>query len=296
MITYRSLSDCTWKEAVHIWNLCFEGYIVNVHFDEKRFIARLAKEELSPEYSLVAFYGEQPVGIVLNGFRQIEGKKVAWNGGTGVAKAFRGQGIGKMLIEKCLEIYREQQVDIATLEAIETNQAAIALYQKMGYVIKDTLHFYSLSQTHLNHYAPVDLPYRIQKGLGKEIARLPLWNKWTPWQTQLDSLPEAESVIVWNGQNQPIGYALFKEVTDENGKRVRTILYQCEIAPDVPDKKQLIRYLLSQVFNFHIYSQYPLKPFSCSTFNLTTDADVLEVLQEWGFQREMGQVWMERLL
>lgn len=296
MITFRSLSDCTWREAVQTLNRGFEGYVVNIRFDEQALIKHMARGDISPEYSIIAYYGGKPAGIVLNGIRRIEGKKAAWNGGTGVAKEYRGLGVGKALIEKSLEIYREHQVEIAALEAIEVNQPAIALYEKMGYAITDRLHFYSLSQTVPDGYAPEEFPYPIQRGSGREIARLPFWRKWTPWQTQLASLPEAESVIICNEQKEPVGYALFKENFDENGTRTGTVLYQCETVPDVRGRKRIVRCLLSHVFRFAESVHRQPEPYSCSTFNLMTDRDVLEVLEEWGFEKQKGQVWMERAL
>ena len=43
----------------------------------------LSWEGLSPRLSVVAFKNNEPVGIVKNGIREIDGKKVAWNCGTG---------------------------------------------------------------------------------------------------------------------------------------------------------------------------------------------------------------------
>ncbi|MBA4496265.1 GNAT family N-acetyltransferase [Paenactinomyces guangxiensis] len=293
MVTFRSLSDCTWRDAVDIWNRGFEGYAIDMTTDEKKLTAHLAKNDLSPEYSIVAFYKGEPAGIILNGIRRIEGKKVAWNGGTGVAKPFRGRGIGKGMIEKCLEIYRKHGVEVATLEALETNQPAIALYKKMGYEVKDTLHFYSLDQTHPDHYTEGKFPYRVQRGMSREIMRLPFWRKWTPWQTQLANVPEAESVIVENEQGEAVGYALFKENTDETGMRTGTVLLQCETSSGAEDQKKVIQCLLSRVFRFNEYGNQSPEKYSCSTFNLTTNKDLLQILKEWGFQKKMGQVWME---
>ncbi len=296
MITFRSLCDCSLREAVRILNRGFEGYFINLHFDEQKLIQHMARGDISPEHSMIACYRGNPAGIVLNGIRVIAGKKAAWNGGTGVAKEFRGLGVGKALIEKSLEIYRNQQVEIATLEALEVNRTAIGLYEKMGYTITDRLHFYSLSQTIPDGYEPEDFAFSIKRGMSREIARLPFRRAWTPWQTQLASLPEAESVIIMNERLKPIGYALFKENFDENVKRTGTVLYQCETAPDVQKRKRVIRCLLSHVFRFAEADSRRPEIYSCSTFNLITDRDVLEVLEEWGFERQKGQVWMERAL
>jgi GNAT superfamily N-acetyltransferase len=43
---------------------------------------------------------------VLNAVRDVDGIRIriAWNGGTAIAPAFRGQGIGRKMMERYLEI------------------------------------------------------------------------------------------------------------------------------------------------------------------------------------------------
>lgn len=43
------------------------------------------------ENSLAIYVDGEPAGFVMNGVRDVDGKKLAWNGGTGIAPVFRGQ-------------------------------------------------------------------------------------------------------------------------------------------------------------------------------------------------------------
>jgi hypothetical protein len=88
----RRLNTCTFDEAVQIWNEGFKGYFVDTTLSLDGYVARLHNEGLSPEYSLIAFRAGNPAGFLLNGIRTNGGKKVAWNGGTGVDPEFRGSG------------------------------------------------------------------------------------------------------------------------------------------------------------------------------------------------------------
>jgi [ribosomal protein S18]-alanine N-acetyltransferase len=47
--------------------------------------------------------------------------------------ALRGRGIGRVLVEKALSLCREKQVALLGLEVRVSNQAAIALYQRLGF-------------------------------------------------------------------------------------------------------------------------------------------------------------------
>lgn len=47
---------------------------------------------------------------------------------------FRGHGVGRMLVERVLEECRERGADFVSLEVRPSNQSAIALYRKLGFV------------------------------------------------------------------------------------------------------------------------------------------------------------------
>jgi len=52
-----------------------------------------------------------------------------------------------ILIEKALDLLNQQKVNIAKLEALSINQPAIKLYEKVGYIVVDTLYFLDAEET-----------------------------------------------------------------------------------------------------------------------------------------------------
>src|SRR6185436_18626630 len=114
----RRLSTCSFDDALKIWNEGFQGYFVDMTLSLDRYLSRLQREGLSPEYSLMAFSDGMPAGFLLNGIRTNAGRKVAWNGGTGVRPQLRGRGVGKALMRATVGLYQELGIQIATLEAI----------------------------------------------------------------------------------------------------------------------------------------------------------------------------------
>jgi ribosomal protein S18 acetylase RimI-like enzyme len=292
MITFRSVSDCTWREMTDIWNKGFEGYFVPLHFDEKQLNVHFAKGDISPQHSFLACYDGKPAGFILNGFRQIDGKKVAWNGGTGVKKEFRGKGVGKALIQECLSLYKEEQVDIATLEAIELNIPAIRLYEKFGYSITDNLYFYTAKN--ISDLSPTPkIDYKFIHTNNKAIRKLAIWNKWTPWQNQIINFPDdSRAVIMLDRSKNSIGYALYRDIFDDDGDKAQTVLLHCEVT-EIPNKKYLTEQLLAQVFHSPNNRD---KNYLCSTYNLLVSTHLRSVFQEWGFSKQTGQVWMQQNL
>src|SRR4026207_1760851 len=108
----RRLSTSSFEQAVQIWNEGFQGYFVDLTFSLDVYLTRLRQESLSPEHSLIAFRSGEPAGFLLNGMRNYAGRKVAWNGGTGVSPKFRGQGIGRLLVGAALELYAVEGVTL----------------------------------------------------------------------------------------------------------------------------------------------------------------------------------------
>lgn len=77
---------------------------------------------------LKALVGEQMVGFIAADIRRVE--NVAWIATIGVLPEYRRRGIGRGLLEVC-----EARLDIpiARLCVRRTNEAAIALYESLGY-------------------------------------------------------------------------------------------------------------------------------------------------------------------
>jgi GNAT superfamily N-acetyltransferase len=235
-------------EAVNLWNKSFEGYFLNMETTVNGFIARIANEGLHLENSLAVFKDSESIGLVLNGFRDIQGRKVAWNGGTGIAKEYRGQGIGKELMKRNLVLYAANGTDTATLEAITENEAAIHLYESVGYKTVDRLAV--LTNSKPIDSLPIDSDYRyaVHRGRPAQIAALPFCFHEAAWQTQWPSLLREGEALWLSHNSKPVGYALYKRAFDEQGQITSISLYQCEAEPDSPDARTITHTLLKELF------------------------------------------------
>ncbi|NQX66203.1 GNAT family N-acetyltransferase [Paenibacillus alba] len=289
-ITYRKLSEFSIEEIVRIWNLGFEGYFIRMEMTIDLLITRTVNEGISLENSLAIMVDGEPAGFVMNGFRDIGGKKLAWNGGTGIVPAFRGKGIGKALMARNLELYREQGVGTATLEALVQNEPAIRLYQQAGYEISDHLLL-------LQHTGPMidpiltqttAHPFVISRELAHDAAGLDLYRGLSAWQTQWPSIKDGESLIIRQG-SEPVGYALFKRSFDKEGNLSAITLYQCEAHPERDDAEQIYKVALSELFAPLDYAG------KRTTLNLRkSNLLLIELMEKLGFTTNFEQVLMVR--
>ena len=292
MVQIKTLSECTLEQAVEAWNKGFEGYHFDMTTTPEAFAKRMEQEGLSKELSVVAFDGQRPVGLVLNGIRQSGGRTVGWNGGTGVAVDWRKKGVGVQLMEKTLGILEEYGVEVATLEAISSNTKAIELYKKMGYEIVDELHFMKLDGEVEKKGKTGSSQYELRPADPEEIGALPIYRGDFPWQIQWQSVRDGEGVIAFNGEQEAMGYALFRKLKDEKGEHNRTVLYQCETAPDATNRPEITKLLLNSVFGDFNNS------LNRTAVNVPVKANEVtyKALKELGFKKNIAQVFMKKKL
>ncbi|WP_339290959.1 GNAT family N-acetyltransferase [Paenibacillus sp. FSL W8-0187] len=286
MITYKPLSELPIREVSELWNHSFEGYMVNASMPLDRFIARIGNDGLCMERSLACYMDGVPAGIVMNSFREEDGVKIARNGGTAIAPDFRGKGIGKNMMEKNAELYVEQGVRRAYLEAISTNAAAIRLYESVGYEIIDRLLIMTNEQPMEQQRAQnTRSPYKLVRGLAAETASVDFYRSGEVWQTDASSIKDGECVIVYEGEEQ-VGFGLFKRVFDAKGRLTAITLFRCEAAPGHPDAEAVMKTAVLEM----VQPGYACKR---SAFNIrASHQELVNVLQELGFTSSMEQVLM----
>lgn len=295
MIEIKRLTACTLEESVRAWNAGFEGYSFDATTNAASFVQRMVFEDLSPEWSIVAFQDGHPVGIVLQGIREFQGKKLAWNGGTGVAASVRGKGVGQRLIEESLAILQEEGVQLATLEAISDNQKAISLYEKMGYRVMDQLEYLSLKgsledsiETKAFQNFEESESYIVERVLSLQVTSVPFYKGMNPWQTQWQSAKEGEGIIVKDKEGHELGYAYYRRKFNAEGEHVSTTLFQCEAREGHSEAESIIFLLLKQVFGSfkdEINRVVPNLP-------LTRSKITHSVLKQIGFSPVAQQVYM----
>ena len=124
-----SILDFSSNQLAAIANVCFEEYVYPVSLTGAQFDQRFRPESLDSEASFVYSVNGQTAAIVL----------IARRGWTshlstfGVAKAFRGLGIGRRILGLTIEESRVRGDRSMILEVIESNAPAMKLYQAAGF-------------------------------------------------------------------------------------------------------------------------------------------------------------------
>ncbi|WP_410502386.1 GNAT family N-acetyltransferase [Exiguobacterium acetylicum] len=124
----------------------FQDYLIPLHFSEAEFQERIIERDGNQlEHSFVAYHGEKPVGLWLNGWKDIDGRHVMRCGGLGVSPQYRRLGIAKALYQAQLSHAKEIGMDELMLEVIQGNDPAIRLYESLHYTIVGEIGYFHLT-------------------------------------------------------------------------------------------------------------------------------------------------------
>jgi ribosomal protein S18 acetylase RimI-like enzyme len=274
----RSLGECSINELTEQWNLGFSQYFRDMTITPSAMIAKLGRWSIHPELSVAGYIEGVPAGFVLIGLHNVRGRKLAWDGGTGVNPAFRGMGLSKTLMQEAVRRARAEGAESLALETRVENEKAIRAYLGCGFKIVDTMHVMRL-EGDFEH-----LPFRVADiALKRESAeegssttatdtvtatatsiappgytsvpsRLEVVSRLTfyqeagnSWTTQWFTAASDQALIAVDPDSQPAGYAIFRKEYDQAG-RLRSIqLGHCEADPARGDAPAVIAFLLGEV-------------------------------------------------
>lgn len=143
-IRHAEPSDYKAIKAIYQQPSCYAGTLQHPYPSDLLWQKRLA-EPPEHHYSLVAEVEGHIVGQIGLGVCTSPRRKHAANFGMGVSEAYQGKGVGSALLKAIIDLaFNWLAVTRIELEVYTDNQSAIALYQKMGFVIEGTAKQYAL--------------------------------------------------------------------------------------------------------------------------------------------------------
>ncbi|RXM40483.1 GNAT family N-acetyltransferase [Chryseobacterium sp. CH21] len=132
---FKTLTNITIDELLSVFNHSFSDYVIPFHLTKEVLISKIAAEKLDMNISAGAFEAGKLVGFILQSEKIENGKKIIYNGGTGVVPESRGKGLVRRMYDFIIPVLKERNADILLLEVIEGNQNAIRAYENLGFAI-----------------------------------------------------------------------------------------------------------------------------------------------------------------
>lgn len=288
-IELKRVDRCTFEEVLELWNGGFQEYYSDMSKTQAELLQLQAESSFHPELFVAAFVDGEPAGFVFTGLKKVDGKSIAWNGGTGVKPKFRGMGISTLIMKEIVRVLQEKGVHEVWLEVVCKNKNAIAAYKRAGFTIVDELTGMYLSGAfeRLPFQRSQSMNYSTVIRKAVEVSRLPFYQHKSAWFSQWFNLSEGEAMLIFDTRWTVVGYALFMKGRDESNNLTSIVLHQCEADPEREDAEDIIRYTLSKV-----YEPYDL-PVKRLTENVRlTNKHAIDALKGAGFATEYDQYLM----
>ena len=153
------------------------------------------------------------VGFIVNGVRDWNGLKTAFNAGTGVIPSHRGNGFTEKMYQFLAPKFSESGIRSLSLEVIQENEKAIHVYEKAGLKIRRGLYCYSGE-------IKIEVPKTTQDLVFK-ILETPDWDTFKSfcdiepaWENKKIAIKTCEELYSFYGvekNNELIAFAIIKD-------------------------------------------------------------------------------------
>jgi ribosomal protein S18 acetylase RimI-like enzyme len=134
MNTYRFTNalHCTFAQLAEMHTISFRDYFFPMEMTLESTASMYRVYQVAPQHS-IALHTEDSAFVGLAKLA-LRGSR-AWCAGFGIAPAFRGKGMGKLLVVSMIEETRKAGAVTLQLEVLEQNVTALKLYSGAGFVI-----------------------------------------------------------------------------------------------------------------------------------------------------------------
>ncbi|MDR6785035.1 GNAT superfamily N-acetyltransferase [Pedobacter africanus] len=139
MLEFSNLEHISTDALLHTFNESFSDYLVKMQLTKAQLERKLMADSIDLKLSAGAYEGGKLVGFILHGVDLQGNEKLAYNAGTGVIPAKRGQNLTREMYGFILPLLEKEGITKCVLEVLEKNIPAIKTYKAIGYTLKREL-------------------------------------------------------------------------------------------------------------------------------------------------------------
>jgi ribosomal protein S18 acetylase RimI-like enzyme len=218
METIKSLDTISFDALFNAFNEAFIDYEVQVNRDELQVM--LCRRGFVPSLSFGLFENNRLVSFTLNGIGEFNGKKTAYDTGTGTIKEFRGRGYASRIFTESLPYLRQAGISQYLLEVLQHNTKAVSVYRKLGFEVTREFNYFKKSCSMVKIPEKKLSPeYRIGEASLEQIIELKrFWGFATSWQNGFDSIMRRKDDFKVFGAfigDDIVGYVVFEPVSGD---------------------------------------------------------------------------------
>lgn len=206
------LSEIPYDQFVTCYNEAFADYFIKFEVDETYLRWKHKGARVDYDLSAGVLEDDQLVAFVVTGVDEWEGLKTAYNGGTGVIPAHRGNRLTSELYDFLIPKFKAVDIQQCTLEVIMKNFKAVKVYEHLGFRIERGFNCFSGDMNVNPKPFPRHLEIRDMEQLDKELFAS-FWDYKPSWESTFEAIEvNLESFKIkgiFDGDNC-VGYIVFK--------------------------------------------------------------------------------------
>lgn len=210
---FKTLEGVSTDELLETFNHAFSDYLVPFKLNKEQLEAKLKSEGIRPDLSPGAFEDGKLVAFIIHGYAVVDGKKLAYNGGTGVIPEQRGQRLIGKLYEFIIPRLKAENVSSVILEVMTKNEPAKRSYTGTGFKIIRELNCYkgSVEKTDVDETAGI----RPLDNYNWELFSS-FWDFEPTWQNSARALEAIKDICVTIGayeEEKLVGYLIYNPLS-----------------------------------------------------------------------------------
>jgi len=188
MITYKKCTEASIDAIYEAFQAGFSDYIIKIELTKDQFQNHFfGPEGNSPEYSVMAFDDQKPVGLNLGGIKVYEGIKTLRCGALCVHPDYRGTEVSHRLFDLHRDTALKNDCGQMFLEVIAGNDRAIKFYSKKGYEkVYDIVYYSHTNPSEINAALPDGFTVRRIGFDGLRSLRCSIQGAHVNWQNDID--------------------------------------------------------------------------------------------------------------
>ncbi len=192
----------------------FADYYLDMSYlTEKILFNRAAKNGVEFEYSVGVFDKSRMVGVTLIGIDIWKNTLAAFDAGTGIIPAFRGQGIAKKMFDYAVPKLKKRGVKKFILEVLQINEPAVKAYRTAGFEAARELDCFELILKNAALSTTCKIPIEIHSIGTDTLASFEQHLDWQPsWENSFASIRRIKHEISMYGafhKNECVGFLAY---------------------------------------------------------------------------------------
>jgi ribosomal protein S18 acetylase RimI-like enzyme len=224
-IRFTTALDYTFAQLTEMHNISFTGYFFPSDMTPESTASMYRAYQVAPQHC-IAMHTEDGTFV---GFAKLALRGTrAWCAGFGIAPAFRGKGMGKLLVAPMIEEARKAGAATLQLEVLAQNTAAFKLYSSAGFIVTRQLVGMQIATADLPNFSTTiaTIPVTLDSLISSIIER-----RQPDWEHELPSiLATHNQAIVTAGPHSTSAGLVFQRT--DNYMRVLSSTPSAETTPE----------------------------------------------------------------